>query len=332
MPASPWQHPSVTTSDSRSRCNTVAGKLNSALKVSYCTTESGYCTSDSGCRCQNSGHTKKTHTQSNGAKCYSCGKIVDGDTCSTAASCPSGVCRGGRCCGTKGKSPGCTKCDADGDCAACSSGYSLTNSWVCEVSYCTTESGKCTGESGCKCLNTAHTRFSHNNGDCFSCGMNYCTAESGKCTSDATFDCSPDTTIWGTADVKLSNGKTDDTGFSSSECEYECSSKSGCKSYVFKSSNGYCELWSKTSPTSTWSGANHCVVRQACSCQDSGHIKRTHTTLSGTECYSCGKILDGDACSSAGSCSSGVCRGGRCCGAKGGGSRLHGVRRRWRLH
>jgi hypothetical protein len=93
---------------------------------------------------------------------------------------------------------------------------------VCTVSYCTTTSGKCTSDNGCKCQNSAHTRFSHNSGACFSCGMNYCTAESGKCTSDA-----------------------------------------------------------------------------ACSCQDSGHTKRTHTQSSGSKCYSCGKILDGDACSTA---------------------------------
>ena len=47
----------------------------------------------------------------------------DGGSCSSSSQCTSGVCRGGNCCGPKGRSTGCTVCDSDGDCSTCSSGY-----------------------------------------------------------------------------------------------------------------------------------------------------------------------------------------------------------------
>ena len=53
------------------------------------------------------------------------------------------------------------------------------------------------------------------------------------------FTCKVDTSISGTADVKLSNGKTEDTGFSASKCDSECTSKSACQSFVWKESDGY---------------------------------------------------------------------------------------------
>eukprot|EP00729_Bicosta_minor_P011574 gene11574-21033_t len=42
------------------------------------------------------------------------------------------------------------------------------------------------------------------------------------------YTCTTQTSISGTADVRLSNGRTEDTGYSSSKCESECTSKSGC--------------------------------------------------------------------------------------------------------
>lgn len=53
------------------------------------------------------------------------------------------------------------------------------------------------------------------------------------------FTCKADTSISGTADVRLSNGKTEDTGFSASKCDSECTSKSACQSFVWKESDGY---------------------------------------------------------------------------------------------
>lgn len=53
------------------------------------------------------------------------------------------------------------------------------------------------------------------------------------------YTCTLDTSISGTADVRLSNGKTEDTGYSSSKCESECTSKGACSSFVWKQSDGY---------------------------------------------------------------------------------------------
>ena len=74
--------------------------------------------------------------------------------------------------------------------------------------------------------------------------------------------CKPDTSILGTADIKLSNGETDGTGYSLNECEYECASNRYCESFVYSTvrfASGYCELWSKTTGTSKVDGTMHCV-------------------------------------------------------------------------
>lgn len=56
---------------------------------------------------------------------------------------------------------------------------------------------------------------------------------------DSDYVCNYDTSVGGTADILLSNGKTDDTGYSSKSCDVECSSNSACKSFVFRPMNGY---------------------------------------------------------------------------------------------
>lgn len=53
------------------------------------------------------------------------------------------------------------------------------------------------------------------------------------------YTCTLETTISGTADVRLSNGKTEDIGYSSSKCESECTSKSACKSFIWDFRDGY---------------------------------------------------------------------------------------------
>ena len=78
------------------------------------------------------------------------------------------------------------------------------------------------------------------------------------------YTCKAGTTIDGTADVKLSNGKTDDTGYSKNKCEQECAANAACKSLVYGShigSSTYCELWSKTTGTSKRDGSQHCVKK-----------------------------------------------------------------------
>ena len=67
---------------------------------------------------------------------------ADGAPCplksyTTDGGCTSGVCRGGNCCGPKGRSGGCTDCDSAGDCSVCSSGHTLTGSQCfCTASTC----------------------------------------------------------------------------------------------------------------------------------------------------------------------------------------------------
>ena len=71
--------------------------------------------------------------------------------------------------------------------------------------------------------------------------------EWGKSISDAAnetatlttrYTCTTDTSIKGTADVRLSNGKTDDLGYSSRKCASECTSKPSCKSFVWMIADG----------------------------------------------------------------------------------------------
>ena len=59
--------------------------------------------------------------------CLTPSKTSDGGSCSSPSQCTSGVCRGSNCCGSKGRSTGCTDCDSDGDCDTCSSGYTNSN-------------------------------------------------------------------------------------------------------------------------------------------------------------------------------------------------------------
>jgi hypothetical protein len=59
--------------------------------------------------------------------------------------------------------------------------------------------------------------------------------------------CIPNTRRSGNADVKLSNNLTGDTNFTLHECAAECNSKSECAHFLFKTDNGWCELWSTTS-------------------------------------------------------------------------------------
>ena len=73
------------------------------------------------------------------------------------------------------------------------------------------------------------------------------------------YTCQTDTTIYGTADVLLSNGKTEDTGYSQAQCEAECASKDACASFVYIAEATYCELWSKTTGTTIQSGYIFCT-------------------------------------------------------------------------
>ena len=60
--------------------------------------------------------------------------------------------------------------------------------------------------------------------------------------------CSQKSTISGTADILLANGKDHDEGYTQQKCKKECTDKPACRSFVFDASSGYCEMWSKTGP------------------------------------------------------------------------------------
>ena len=68
----------------------------------------------------------------------------DGRSCSSSSQCNSRVCRGGNCCGSKGRSTGCTDCDSYGHCSTCSSGY-IKSSDKCLKS----DGGSCSSSSQC---------------------------------------------------------------------------------------------------------------------------------------------------------------------------------------
>ena len=74
----------------------------------YCTTASDSCTSGS-CSCRSSSHLKFTRTSTSGT-CYACAQpLSDGASCSGSYTCASKVCKGGRCCGGKGRATECTQ-------------------------------------------------------------------------------------------------------------------------------------------------------------------------------------------------------------------------------
>ena len=72
----------------------------------------------------------------------------DGHSCKIDSDCSSGKCAGQRCCGNKGKTPGCDTCDDDGNCAYCGAGYFL-ETWSYDSNY--KECKKCGAECGYSC-------------------------------------------------------------------------------------------------------------------------------------------------------------------------------------
>ena len=125
--------------------------------------------------------TGQAHLGGTSGQCVA--KTSDGEWCSSSSQCASGVCRGGNCCGSKGRSTGCTDCDSDGDCSTCSSGYTKS-SYQCVASkksdggscysssHCTSgvcRGGNCCGTDGlspdCDSCST--------NGDCDECSSGY---------------------------------------------------------------------------------------------------------------------------------------------------------------
>ena len=119
-----------------------------------------------------------------GAYCTSASKCCDatptpgGGSCSSDIECSSGVCRGGKCCGPKGQSTGCSDCDSDGECSICSSGYTKTNNECFPNSSvdCVEEQDECT--AACEAANQRNYKVTQES------------AMDGK-TCDGPTDCKP---------------------------------------------------------------------------------------------------------------------------------------------
>lgn len=102
--------------------------------------------------------------------------------------------------------------------------------------------GHCYGTQMDYCFWTDPAPWHSNNMACYDCQdtLEKCQAKAVKENKkDSDYVCNYDTSVSGTADILLSNGKTDDTGYSSKSCDVECSSNSACKSFVFRPMNGY---------------------------------------------------------------------------------------------
>ena len=83
----------------------------------------------------------------------------DGGLCQTDKDCASGPCRGTRCCGTKGQSTGCIKCDTLGGCAECSGNYFNFNGQCNEkAAPVSTYNGACVTVSGGTCTSCSSAR------------------------------------------------------------------------------------------------------------------------------------------------------------------------------
>lgn len=83
-----------------------------------------------------------------------------------------------------------------------------------------------------------------------------------ECTSRAICGvCAEAAAIVGTADLRLQNGLAEDIGYTQTQCASECQTQLSCSSYVFRQSDGYCELWTRSAGVTEIEGFTHCVVR-----------------------------------------------------------------------
>ena len=225
-------------------------------ELPICTQDKGKC-SNYECQCRSG--TKKT--TSNGGTCFRC-SIPQGETCSDSEGhkCDGYTCRGGKCCGDKGQAAGCAKCNSNGHCDSCASGYILSNS-ACvkkkaDGGSCTLGDRECTGGSckNGKCCGTKgkpkECTSCDGSGNCAKCSSGHILG-SGACTATTTTATATTTTTT----LKANGGRcSSGTECLSSSCQkgrcvearkpgtscssgYDCSS-SVCRGSVCCSSKG----------------------------------------------------------------------------------------------
>lgn len=135
--------------------------------------------------------------------CKSCSVATPtpgGGSCTSDIECSSGVCRGGKCCGPKGQSTGCSDCDSDGECSICSSGYTKTNNECFPNSSvdCVEEQDECTAV--CEAANQRNYKVTQESAmDGKTCdGPTDCKPGDGQCPTTTTIST---TTISTTSDT-----------------------------------------------------------------------------------------------------------------------------------
>ena len=75
------------------------------------------------------------------------------------------------------------------------------------------------------------------------------------------YRCTPNATIAVLANVRLSDGKVDSTGYTKRLCQTECDWNRACASFGFEDSVGFCQLWSTDGPpTPSTLGASLCIT------------------------------------------------------------------------
>ena len=235
------------------------------------------------------------------------GDTSDGQACTTNTQCKSGDCRGGNCCGSKGRSSGCTDCNSDGDCFSCSPSYyksayqcfskksdgsTCDNDGQCDRGDC--HGGRCCGPYQCFIKkpdgSTCIRDVQCNSGDCR--GGNCC-GDKGQSTGCT--DCNPDGEC---STCRFSYYRRANQCFSEKHDGASCSFSDECDSPLCRGGNCCGDKGQRT-------GCTDCNPDGECSTCSSSYF------LSDNQCYS--KKHDGSTCESNSHCSSGACRGGRCC-------------------
>ena len=247
----------------------------------------------------------------------------NGGTCSFSFSCSSSVCRGGNCCGPKGRSTGCASCDNDGDCYTCSSGYTLSNyecvrrssggysggyssgyssgysgysGYSSSGGTCTSTAGQCSSSYRCTCPSyLTKTTESHSGGSCYACRS----ASDLHCPNKATGTCS--SSYQCTCPSYLTKTRESHSGGTCYACSSQqksdggtCSSSSSCSSSVCRGGN--C-----CGPKGRSTGCTDCDSDGDCSTCSSGYTKTSY------QCYP-SKKSSGSSCSYNSQCSSGYCK------------------------
>ena len=112
----------------------------------------------------------------------------DTGSCSSNSQCTTGACKGGQCCNSKGVPSACTSCYGDGDCKACSSGYTLSR-YSCQLCSSTNRATCASGKYRTGSCSSSSNGYKCNTCDNINCASG--TYRSGSCSGTSnSFRCS----------------------------------------------------------------------------------------------------------------------------------------------